>query len=110
MTKGVVEPREPTVKMSPFSEVQTNFSLILQTASADCSNAASLKQLCVDIFPGSPQKKHLLLEKLRYAFLVVGFIARWIKLTDPCKTAANINSAINFQRIDVTTLSAHLTN
>lgn len=108
--KGVVEPRDPTVKISSRSEVKTNFRLILQTASAHCSNAASPKQLCVDIFTGSSQKKHLLLEKLRYAFLVVGFIACWIRLTDPCKSVANSNAAFNFQRIHVTTLSAHLTD
>lgn len=54
--RGIMLPRDPTVKMSTRS-VQNNFSLILQTASAHCSNEASPKQLCVDIYPGSPQEK-----------------------------------------------------
>lgn len=66
--KGVVEPRDPYVKMSPHSEVQNNFSLIVQTASAHCSNAASPKQLCVDIFPGSPQEEASVIGKVEVCF------------------------------------------
>lgn len=61
--KGEVEPRDPTVKMSLRSEVQTNFSLILQTASAHCSNAASPRH-----FPGFTSETASVIGKVEVCF------------------------------------------
>lgn len=66
--KGVVEPRDPTVKMSPRSQVQTNFSLILQTASAHCCNAASPKQVVRWHFPGFTSEKASVIGKVEVCF------------------------------------------